>query len=505
MPSSCCRRHGLLRGGSPHGDHAVSRPEAARFGAMPGRLRGWAGRVLGALVVAVVGVILGLQYVSPNKRVLSTLAAIVVAGIAWRLAFASGVAMLVLVLPYPKGTTFGSTNLAFVVLLGIIYLLRVSQRELPPARRTPIDAPVLALIGAYVISFYNVVQFGPARENALQFVATVILFYLVVNAIRTERDLQRLHMVQAVATLSILMLALYEAGHPGASIVPGWIDLGASEKAEAFSRSNVRIGSIFMDYELLADFCGLNLLFFAFQFARARGPYARVFHGGMLGLSLFVLFMTVTRGPIVSISVALAYLLWLTRRHVRVVPLTIGAAAIVTAVVGMNWYVSHFTSSGDLFGRFGHTELHGLMPDSRAETWTEAWQRWMMHPFIGWGPYYSHEHGLVQWFWPHNLYLYVANITGILGLSAFLWLLFRLWKLTRPPVDSFTAPRYVDSYLLLARVQLTFFLVDQVKIEYLRNLVYQYQVWLLFAFWVSASMLARRESPAAPREPLAAA
>lgn len=51
----------------------------------------------------------------------------------------------------------------------------------------------------------------------------------------------------------------------------------------------------------------------------------------------------------------------------------------------------------------------------------------------------------------------------------------------------------------MARLQLVLFLVDQVKIDFLRNGIYQFQVWLLFASIVVAHRLAaeeRRNGPA---------
>jgi len=469
----------------------MSRPSLVRRPADLRHVGDWFERIAGVVMVTVIGVALGVLYMKPEKRSLSTIGAVIVTGIAWRLDFVSGVGLLIMALPYPKATTFGSTTLALIMLLAIIYLLRVSQREVPTPRSTPLDAPILALVGAYVISFYNVVNLPMAFSMFMLFVGTLILYYLVVNSIRSEEDLRKLHMLQSFTTLGILLLALYELNHPGASIIPGWIELGATERTEEFNRSNIRIGSSFGDYELLADFCGLNLLFFAFQIARARGPYRRAFFGGMMGLSLLVLFCTVTRGPIFSLSAALLYLAWMTRRHLRVVPVSLGLAAVAVSFVSMNFFVSHFTSSGDLFARLGGTKLQGVLPEDRAGIWAEAFQRWMIHPIIGWGPYYSHEHGLVQWYWPHNLYLYVANIVGVVGLTFFLVLLYRLWRLTRPSVDTLGAPSYVDSYLLIARTQLAFFLADQTKIDYLRNWIYQYQVWLMFGFWVAAERLAR--------------
>jgi len=56
--------------------------------------------------------------------VIAVLAAAVMFGITWRIDLVSGIGVLVLALPYPRGTVFGSTNLALVLLLVVIWLLR---------------------------------------------------------------------------------------------------------------------------------------------------------------------------------------------------------------------------------------------------------------------------------------------------------------------------------------------------------------------------------------------
>ena len=56
-------------------------------------------------------------------------------------------------------------------------------------------------------------------------------------------------------------------------------------------------------------------------------------------------------------------------------------------------------------------------------------------------------------------------------------------------------PRFVSGNL---RLQLVLFAVDQVKIDFLRNNVYQFQVWLLFASIVIAHRIAREESERQP-------
>lgn len=457
-----------------------------------GALNEWLNRIASVLVVVAIGVLLGQQYMAPDKRVLAVAAAVIVIGTAWRLDMVSGVGVLVLALPFPRGTTFGSTNLALILLLLVIWLLRMSQRELPRPRPTPADPALGAFFLMVVVSFYNVANARHlyfALQNFQLFVGTVILFYLVVNTILTVADLRRLHRFYGVMALLIYLVAIFELNNPGKPFIPGWIEFTATRGSE-FNTKNVRVGSIFYDYELLADFSGLNLLLWTFLYAQARHFYERLAWAALGVLTLFILFATVTRGPLVSLSVAGLYLLWMCRRHLKVVPVTIGAAGLLAAFFGMNFYVSSFTRSGDLFARVEGTKMVGWMPDSRAGAWTDAWTRALEHPLIGHGPYYSVEHGLKVWFWPHNLYLYILNAVGFLGLGTFLWLMATFWRISKPQVDSPAHPDYARAYLLIVHAQIVFFMVDQFKIEFWRNPTYQFIVWLMFAFWVAAYRVA---------------
>ena len=79
-----------------------------------------------------------------------------------------------------------------------------------------------------------------------------------------------------------------------------------------------------------------------------------------------------------------------------------------------------------------------------------------------------------------------------------LWILYKLVRVTWPRTDNLNDPSYAEAYLLVANAQIVLFIIDQVKIEYLRNMVYQYQVWLLFAMVVAAAQIAMRQRRGEP-------
>src|SRR5262249_1789942 len=94
-------------------------------------------RVLRFVATVATGVVMGIEYWNPNKRVIPVLAALLIFGVAWRLSMTAAINVMVFLLPYPKGTVFGNTNLAFILIVLVIWLLRIALRMSPPARPSP--------------------------------------------------------------------------------------------------------------------------------------------------------------------------------------------------------------------------------------------------------------------------------------------------------------------------------------------------------------------------------
>lgn len=464
------------------------------------RWAGWLDRAGVAALVAAAGVVLGTQFLSPNKRVISVLTAVALFGLAWRVDMATALGLLVLVLPFPRFTTFGNTNLVFVLLLLVIWLLRVTLGQSRVPRRTPIDVPLVALFVCYVVSFYNVepALVGLNLQVFALLVGCWLMFYLVASNLHTQRDFERVFAFQAVSIFSVCLVALYEVTHPGtnlAAVLASGLGAGTTEKALVGGRA----GSVFLDYELLCEYCALNLLFVAFLLVRARSLLPRLAYGGLMVFLFFVLFTTVTRGGLVALAAGTIYLLWLVRRRLSLVSLTVTVAVVIATAFAMNAVVSSSTLAGNLFERLFSSEVKGLMPDTRSTVWPAAWQRIFDHPLIGHGPRWEAFTGARYYHLPHSLYLYVAVNVGFIGLAVMLWLLGTLFRMTRPVTDDLRNGDYVASYLLVARAQMLVFLVDQVKIEFLRNGHYQFQVWLMFGLMAAASLTTRARRAAGAR------
>jgi O-antigen ligase len=466
----------------------------------PNPLIGLLDRLTPVLLTIAVGIVLGIQFFMPDKRMIAVIGAILMFGLAWRLDMVAGLGVLAIALPFPRTTVFGSTNLAFIALIAVLWLLRVSQGQCARPRRSPLDAPVLALFVAYVISFYNVttsVGLSRALPIFVLFTAAVLMFFVIVNNLQDERGFRRFLDFQVVSVLLVCLLAVWELNHPGQYFIPGWIGFQTGSVGE-INLHNIRVGSSFYDYELLSEYCALNALLVLFLLLRAETIIRRLAYGLLLPLVLFVLFATVTRGSIIALAIGTAYLIWTSRRRLSFVALVMVGVTLFAGFQSMNYYVANFTRSGSVVSRFGEntTKMVGFLPEARATIWLAAWNRCLEHPFIGHGPYYSVMEGTRTYFWPHNLYLFVANNVGLIGLGIFLWLLWTLLRISRPQTDDLRHGDFMRSYMIIAQSQMIVFLIDETKIDFMRNGNYQLQVWLMFALITAAYQITH--TPPAP-------
>jgi O-antigen ligase len=446
-----------------------------------------------ALVVVVTSLLLAHEIASPDVRTMQILLAGLLVFAALRVSSFTTLLFIALAIPTYKPTTYGGTTLAFALVLFIMWLVRLTLKLERGAGRSPIDIPVAAFLLAYLLSFSQIEHPEGVKEGLFNFftlITQLMIAFMVIHLTRTERQLRVLFGALVVMAFLIDLTAVWELAFPGKALIPGWLNLGAEWAGEASKRGleikGLRVAGVFFDYELLAEFCALSMLVFFFVLVRTARPWHRAVMLALLTLNTFVLFATVTRGAIVSLGVASLYLIWEQRRHVRFRSLAIGATVAFLAGWGILTFVSQHTVSGNILERFQKTEFVGAVPETRVGVWKGAFERILQKPIFGHGPYYSfHEAGVEKIYWPHNSYLMYWHMLGIIGLLAYLWILWSLFRQTRWHGETLRDASFSSASLLLLRAMLVLFVVDQIKIEFVRNPVYPYVVWLFFGLIIA--------------------
>jgi len=145
-----------------------------------------------------------------------------------------------------------------------------------------VDRPILALLGCFTISFYNInspTALGRGLDTYFHLLAGMAMFYLIVNNVRRPEQLERLHLFQCVSIALVGLFGIFEITHPDGVLIPGWIEF-RHDVSEGINVHNVRIGGPFFDFELLSEYCALNLLLVGLMLARARTATRRLLFGG---------------------------------------------------------------------------------------------------------------------------------------------------------------------------------------------------------------------------------
>ena len=221
-------------------------------------------------------VLAGMQFLSPDARVLQMAAGGFIVLLAFRFRSIEGLMLAVLFLPFPKGTSYGNTNVAFILLIFMVWLFRVTTRRAEPPGRTPLDVPIIGLVMAYCISFYNVQPeyFALAWGLFMSFLTYLLIYFMVIAIVKTTEDVQKLLFVADHLVRAHVPVRALRAAQPGHDADPG-LDLLRRDSA-ADSGSGVRVGSTFLDYELFGEYCALNLFLQMFLFTRATTQSAAV-------------------------------------------------------------------------------------------------------------------------------------------------------------------------------------------------------------------------------------
>ena len=435
------------------------------------------------IFIIAIGALAGSQISSPSKRIIEAIVGIGLIAIIWSFSTFAALSFIILLYPFPFGVSIGSSNFILLIVIFIIYMIRVSAHVEKIRSDRFFNMAIVLVAFSFILSLYNLTA-DPYKLNmsyihTTNFFVAIIFFYMIINFINTEGRLRTAVKLMLVTATVAIIFTIYEMSFPGATIIPGWIE---TRPRVGLVLTDVRMGGPFLDFELFAEFLALNVPIIFLVIIRSRRLAVRILITILLLADLFMLFTTITRGAFISLTIGLVYLAVISRRDLNIVRFAGIAATLVFVMMIMNYVVANYTISGSLFARlFKTTFSRSLIPDTRYDAWHNAWARAMQHPIIGHAPGWEFSRGLTTEYWPHNVYLYILNITGFFGLFAFLFLLYKLFRASLPGIkSSLVSSPFPEALMKVLHVCLVMFIIDQVKIEYLRNINYVYFVWLIF-------------------------
>jgi O-antigen ligase len=359
--------------------------------------------------------------------------------------------------------------------------------------------PILFVLFAFMLAF---TQSHPAARIyhvffMIGFFSNILLFYMVYNYILRTGDWRLI--VRCLVFVNVLVVAYCAIQFfAGAHKVTFF---GIEEFTMVAPRKDGRLVGPFYATAATAEYLTIQCLFLAcilLLWPRSRFRWAIV---SLVTLNFLFLISTGNRGGFITLVLCSLLFLLAYRRELgmaRVVKSLIAGATIFTAVAIV---LVSFTDYGILFERLEDTEIEEGVPDTRALVWPLAWAEIVKKPILGHGPKLAISTRFVRVDsieyvrYPHNLLLHILYTTGLVGVVAwttfFTALASRLYKVRRMPINDSelaTLPR-------VGLIVLVVFFVSQLRIEFLREALLDYQnyLFLLFAFFLATSDLIVKE------------
>ena len=383
-------------------------------------------------------------------------------------------------LPFKIGFTPTFLDLALLALY-FVWILRIATRRQRDLIGTPIGALVLGFVLLAIFAFANGLRYGRPTmttiRNFAELALAVTFFFLLVNNLRTEADIDlvaRLIMVAGAAAAAIAVIfyvvpqawtvrvldALARFNYPGG--------YGALRFIEDSPDNAMRAIGTMVDPNVLGGFLALVALLTAPQLVSAHPLFRRGWVALFLGLDVLALYLTYSRSSLLGLLVGIVVIGLLRYRRW----LLYGAIGVLLLLFlpPAQTYVAHL--------------VEGLMLQDRATLmrlgeYKDALALISRYPWFGVGFGGSPDADL--YVGVSSLYLLMAEIMGVIGVAAFLGVmigffvsLWRAWRL-RP------GPR-LEAVLMGVGAAVAGVLVSGVLDHYLFNLVYPHMAVLFWAF-----------------------
>lgn len=444
-----------------------------------------------AALVGFGGYLVAQQVVSPNRRTVKMTVLLALLALMLRFDMVWSLFVFVLLFPFPSGVSIGSTNNVLMTLIPLVWLVRATSQKVPLLNRTPADIPILAFMVVYLLSFVNVEPGAPMTVSIKMLwtqITAITFYYLIVKFVDDEKKLERFAVVVAVACSLVMFTAVVELLFPGTTIIPGWIEtskqLGVGKLK--YRMEGIRVGGAFQSHGMLSDFGTQIIMFMVYFFVRSRNPLPKVIWASLTLMTLVAILATANRGAGSGLLVgSILMLVFFSRRipfHARVL-VVLGSVSIFVAA---QLLLDKYTVATSLIDRFLSTEIEGVVPENRVDTWVPAIKRSMEHPLIGHGPFYDTTRGLDQALWPHNGYIFTMHQVGIIGLGAFLWLLQRIASCGMAWRHAAVRNTHLGALAALGHIWFFVLLVEQLRTDFQRDDIYPYIVWMCFGFLMAS-------------------
>lgn len=418
------------------------------------------------------------------------LASVVIFVAAYAAPLRISVAILLVMIPFqPVETSYGSANIAMTYVLAGALLIKGRLVY------APVLLSILFVVFVYLISMSQVPRSVYVLHGVeiIALVSAFLVFILAYNLAREVDDPRYIINVFIVMNILAVLYCLVQF-----SVAPGEsLELfGSKEFALNKNRGegDARLVGPFGTPGITAAYFMTMTLVLVYEWIYSKGS-RRILLAGLAVANVTMILATANRGSFLVLLGGLLWFVYLFRHRLGFAGVIQIIAASTIIIIGMASVVASYTEFGQMFDRLEKTtEFEEGVPSTRAVVWPLAWETAKERPILGHGPRILQRHELrfrdvperqLVSPYPHSLYLYLLVTVGIVGLAAMLFFFGRVvYGLAKGAGQGVYDNDYEKGLVSVGFIVVATFLIDELKIEFLRNGTADYAQFMFALFGV---------------------
>ena len=397
--------------------------------------------------------------------------------------------LLLIILPFSIESKYGQLNTYLIIgICGYFLALDMFKGIKKSSLSGPVQVFIVLFIMANGLSFLFNLEYLRFDEGIFQsphvqavfiLISCIILFIFIAGQVDSEETLYEFIGVMVLSYLLSSVFAFIQIIRPSYMLYFEML-LPYQDIADSADRG-VRVYGTLGGYELFAEYSAIVFLSSCCMALISHGNIKKMFWIGAMLTSIFLLFMTKSRGPIVSLSICASYLIIFHNRTLGVKNILLFLLGCVVSISLA--YLAFKDSKYNIIDALLKTNVNissGKF-DSRSEVWKYGYDYFLsmdlVNKVLGVGPGIVSHTPLLLTF-PHNLFLYLLISLGLFG--AFLYFSWFIWVgfVSQGKIRQDKATQIVTAFI---KAIVIFFVIDQMKIEYIRVSSYQQIVWAFMA------------------------
>ncbi|MCZ6766157.1 MAG: O-antigen ligase family protein [bacterium] len=458
-------------------------------------------------VMTMASYVLAKEILAPTGRTVKVLVLFLVLVILLRFEMVFSLYMFVVLFPFPSGIALTSTNVVFLTLIALLWVVRAHSANIPLFTRTDLDKYIWFYLAAFIVSFFNVEPGYFAQSLKLLWLelAVIAYCYLIVRFVDDENKLATFTRLIAVSSGLLALTGLLQLVAPTSDLIPGWINVRSP--GELGQRvEGVRLTGAVASHSVLSDYSVIGMFFMTLHLIRTRNPITRTVWLGMLAMTFFVTLATGNRGAFLSMLIGILYSGYVFRRHLSLGRVIIVGSLFMALLIGAEIAIRKHSYAVSVTQRVTETTFEKGIPNNRAGAWIPALKGSLDHIFIGHGPYYDTGTGLDKKAWPHNSYIFVLYTFGIFGLIAFLLVRYKLFRISLAYRSPAAQGTFTGTVLAICNILLLVRLAAIGRTDFQRpaDYVSVFFVWMIFGLTLACANIVKERKAKLARNTVSA-